>query len=318
MVTKYYNTLSNLKPIQIGYRLKYIFKRKIYERCGPFFFARLESKYTRRIHKINIDSDFILNDRTYYLDDLDEVLKNNINFLNKSIQFGSKIEWHKEELNQGTRLWKLNLNYHEFLFDIALEYIKTEDPKYRDYIENTIFEWYEQNPLGTKGYGKDNWNSYSISLRVISWIKIYVLISEKLSEKFRIAFVKYLWIQLKFLSENLELDILGNHLIKNWKALIWGKHFFTTNIYDEAIKRTEKFVYPQFSESGMHEENAPMYAGIVLEDLMEVYLFQRENKQLENLVHNQYKILVQLTNEDQYLFFNDSGQQKWCTISAIE
>ena len=318
VITRYYNTLTNLKPIQIRYRLKYIIKRKIYERFGQFFLRRFERAFDQKKIKANNNPKFILNDRKYYQDELDGILNNKISFLNKTIQFEEKIDWHKEELDQGTRLWKLNLNYHEFLFDVALEYYKTKDQKYLQYIEKTILEWFEQNPLGTKGYGKDNWNSYSISLRVVSWIKIYNLISKKFSREFESFFIKYLWIQLRFLSENLELDILGNHLIKNWKALIWGRHFFATNLFDKAIKLTEKYVYSQFSEQGMHEENAPMYAGIVLEDLMEVYLFQKkEDKNLESLIQKQYQVLTYLTNQDQYLFFNDSVNKNGVQFSQL-
>ncbi|WP_298542646.1 alginate lyase family protein [uncultured Aquimarina sp.] len=303
---RYYYTIKNLHPIQVIYRLKYILKRNLYERNGSFFFKRLEKKFKKETTKINADLKFVLNERTYYLDEINEVLENKISFLNHKINFDQKIVWHSEELNQGTRLWKLNLNYHEFLFDIAFKYKETKDQKYIDYIENTVSEWFVQNPLGTKGYGKDNWNSYAISLRLISWIKIYTLVGREFTKKFESFFLKLLWIQAEFLSQNPELDILGNHLIKNWKALIWCKHFFSTSRFDKEIRSVEKFVYPQFSDFGMHEEYSPMYAGIVLEDLMEVFLFQKNNEKLENLIHKQFNNVRLLSNVNQYLFFNDS------------
>ncbi|MBL4879750.1 MAG: alginate lyase family protein [Oleispira sp.] len=303
---KYYHTIKNLKFTQILYRFKYILKRSLYEKKGATFYRKLEKRYKKRIISPYVNFNFILNDRTYYLYDLESVLKNEITFLNYEIVFPKTIDWHRDELNHGTRLWKLNLNYHEFLFDIALRFKESKDKKYLDYIERTVIEWFEQNPLGTKGYGKDNWNSYAISLRLIIWIKMYVLIGKEFSTTFQSLFLKLLWIQLTFLSENLEFDILGNHLIKNWKTLIWGKHFFKTTEFDKQIEKVEKYVYCQFSEKGMHEEYSPMYSGIVLEDLMEVFLFQPKNDELGNLIHKLFEIVRLLSNNNQYLFFNDS------------
>lgn len=304
---KYYYTIKNLKLVQVFYRFKYILKRNLYEKKGKVFFKKLENRFEKQTITINQDSKFILNDRTYYLNEIDNVLENKITFLNHEIKFTeSGIDWHSEELNQGTRLWKLNLNYHEFLFDIALKFNETKDRKYLGYIESTIVEWFKQNPLGTKGYGKDNWNSYAISLRIISWIKMYTLLGKEFSIEFQSFFIKLLWIQITFLSENLELDILGNHLIKNWKALIWGNYFFTTTKFNKTIKIAEKYIYAQFSEEGMHEEHSPMYAGIVLEDLMEVFLFEQKNQKLEALIHKQFDNVRLLSNKNQYLFFNDS------------
>lgn len=305
-VIKYYYTIKNLKFIQVFYRFKYIIKRKLYEKQGMTFFKNLERKFENQVISISNDSKFVINDRRYYLYDLNTVLDNKITFLNYEIDFGKNIDWHKDELNQGTRLWKLSLNYHEFLFDLALKFKQTKEKKHLDYIEYTVIEWFNQNPLGTKGYGKDNWNSYAISLRLISWIKMYILVGKEFSSEFKSFFLKLLWIQTVFLSENLELDILGNHLIKNWKALIWGKHFFKTTRFDKPIKITEKYVYPQFSEKGMHEEYSPMYAGIVLEDLMEVFLFQPNNKKLKSLINKLFENIRILSNKNQYLFFNDT------------
>ena len=314
----YYHTVRNLKPIQIFYRLKYMLKRKLYEKMGGRFFKKIETKTVNQKKSINKDPRFILNDRTYYHHDLKKVLNNELTFLNVTHKFRETIDWHKKELNHGTRLWKLNLNYHEFLFDIALNYRHTGDKEYLEYIEKTIYDWVEQNPLGTKDYGKDNWNSYAISLRVVSWIKIYILLNLDFSKEFETFFLRHLRIQLQFLSENLEFDILGNHLIKNWKALIFGKYFFSTSIFDGKIKNLDKLVYCQFSTSGMHEEHSPMYAGIVLEDLLEVLLFEPKNQYLTNLVHAQYKNVCLLSNDNQYLFFNDSANKNGIDFLQIQ
>lgn len=314
---RYYYTLKELLPIQIFYRLKYIIKRKYYEKKGRRIFASYKRKFVLKNPTHNLNDKFILNNRKHYKGSIEEILSNKFTFLNSSINFGSAIDWHAAELNQGTRLWKLNLNYHEFLIDVANKYVQTKDSRYLKYLMNTINEWLVQNPIGTKNYGKDNWNSYAISLRVIAWIKIFNLVEKDFPNDFKDVLLKYLWIQSEFLKDNLELDILGNHLIKNWKALVWlGIFFEQTDFLRVAHDIYNKYIITQFSNAGMHEELSPMYAGIVLEDLMEVYLFTGEPS-LRDLIHKLFEKINLLCFDGQYSFFNDSINNNGVDIEML-
>jgi uncharacterized heparinase superfamily protein len=299
--------VRDLKLVQIAYRFKYIFKRKYVSMRGNSIYQNYLAKTALETNKLNFDSRFVFHLKKYYTDDLATLLQNRITFLNYTIDFGNRINWHLDELNKGTRLWKLNLNYHEFLIDIANAYLETKDPIYLNYLQKTVEEWFVQNPLGTKEYGKDNWNSYAISLRLIAWIKILNLVKNELSADFYKQMIESLKVQAEFLYDNVELDILGNHLIKNWKTLIWCGHFLNVSKYiSKAHKLFEKYILEQFSVDGMHEELSPMYSGLVLEDLMEVYLFEKYDGQLKSLIIKQYKKLSAITANNEYFFFNDS------------
>jgi uncharacterized heparinase superfamily protein len=315
----YYYTLKDLEPIQIRYRFYYIFKRKLYERIGSTIQKRYSEKYKNTSIKLNLNSNMLINNRTYYFYDLEKVLNNQITFLNREIDFGLKIDWHRDELNRGTKLWKLNLHYHDFLFDIALKYKNSSDERYFNYLIKTIDEWIEVNPIGTKGYGGDNWNSYCLSLRIVSWIKIYLHLEDKFSSSFKEKFIESLWIQGAFLYDNLELDILGNHLIKNYKALYFLGEFFKIERY---IKRAERLyqnhIDKQFTPAGMHEELSPMYSAIILEDLIEVYLIT-DSKELENLIHKQYQLISYLIGTDsKFTYFNDSINKNGIEFKQLE
>ena len=315
----YYYTLKDLESVQIYYRIIYIFKRKLYERIGEYVYQSYLDKYNRATIELNLNKKMILNDRIYYFYDLEKVLDNKITFLNREIDFGTKIDWQKEELNHGTKLWKLNLHYHDFLFDIALKYKVSSDKKYLNYLEKTINEWIKSNPIGTKGYGGDNWNSYCLSLRIVSWIKIYILLENSLSKSFKKEFIESLWIQGEFLYDNLELDILGNHLIKNYKALYYLGEFFQTEKYTlQGEKLYNKYIDRQFTSHGMHEELSPMYSGLILEDLIEVYLIT-EDKDLERLIHKQYQSLNYLIGTDKkFTYFNDSINKNGIEFTQLE
>jgi uncharacterized heparinase superfamily protein len=307
MLKKYYHTIRQLEYIQIRYRIYYLVKRKVYEKLGSKIWNRYLKKYKNQEPKVNLAPDFFPHKRFYYSSqNLDELFKNSFTFLNQKKDFGEKILWNATELNTGTRLWKLNLHYHEFLIDVALNFEKSNDKLALTYLENTITDWIENNPIGTKDYGKDNWNSYALSLRIVSWIKIFKLLNNEFSETFKVKFIENLWIQGKFLSDNPEFDILGNHLVKNWKALIYLSNFFNDSLFlKQANTIFDKYIEGQFSPSGMHEEMSPMYAGIVLEDLLEVYNLN-PTKRLEKICINLNKCVGALSHQNEYLFFNDS------------
>ena len=315
----YYYTLRDLDLIQIIYRLIYIVKRKVYESLGDIVFKIYKIKFKNCKLKLRINPIFKHNTRKFYFGNMEKLLHNKITFLNKEIFFGNKLEWHKKELNYGTRLWKLNLHYHEFLIDIAVRYQDTKDTKYLYYLKDTIDHWIDQNPIGTKGYGNDNWNSYCISLRVVSWIRIYSILGQDFEDKFEDKFIQSLWIQSEFLYDNLEIDILGNHLIKNYKALYWSGDFFENKKYKKsADKIFNKYIKGQFTNSGMHEELSPMYAGIILEDLIEVYLITK-SKELGQMIRRQYTCLQYLVGSDnKYTFFNDSVYNNGIDFSQVQ
>ena len=273
----YWQTIKKLTFSQLLWRFVYTVKRKCIERCGQRVFDRIEkdvSDYVNeRCAKPFPQAPGL--DRTYYKADLDKLLHNEFTFLNQTVKFGEEVEWHRPEFAKGTRLWKLTINYHEYLIDVANKW-KNEgvDSKWGKWFECHVKEWMRHNPLGTKGYGFDNWNSYALSLRIVSWIRVCAIVGDFMSHDFKRDFVNWLAVQSRFLGENIEYDILGNHIVKNWKALMWAGTFFGDKLLlEEGRKTFVRYVSPQFTKSGMHEELSPMYAAIVLGDIHDVMAF---------------------------------------------
>ena len=295
----YYHTLKRLTFSQILWRLIYIFKRKYIEKHSNSIFQKYKTKYIP--NKVFYDNEgFTLNNRKFYRGNIYDVLENKMTFLNHTIDFGDNVIWDLPELQKGTRLWKLSINYHEYLVDIARHYLKSKDEKVLAWFENHIEEWKKQNPLGTKDYGKDNWNSYAISLRIVSWIRIYVLLNNYLSEDFKKDFLHWLKIQSFFLADNIEYDIIGNHIIKNYKALVWTSIFFNdTELSTKANIILKKYVLPQIKKDGMHEELSPMYTAIIIEDFLDCIAV---NPKLENLK----QICKKMMEKNSLLYFNNS------------
>jgi len=81
--------------------------------------------------------------------------------------------------------------------------------------------------------------------------------------------------QLRFLSRNLELDIGGNHLIRNIRALLWGAAYFggaeALHWRRLACRHLVIEVETQILADGLHFERSPAYHLQVFQDLLECY-----------------------------------------------
>lgn len=112
----------------------------------------------------------------------------------------------------------------------------------------------------------DAWHPYPLSTRVGNWIAALSLAPELVEEQV----VESLARQLAYLERNVEDDILGNHVIRNARALVLGG----TALEDRALlQRGEALLGRELPEQvlsdGGHYERSPVYHLIVLRDLLE-------------------------------------------------
>ena len=272
----YFHTIRYLTTKQILYRLVYLIKRKYYCKLK---INNINKKLGAKEEPKSVNDIYLEDDKIkHYNFSHEKLLSNNFTFLNQTISFGNIVDWHYTPLNQGTRLWKLNLNYHEYLIDIAKLYKNTQNKKYLNYIQNHIKEWWYQNPFGTSEYYKDNWNAYAVSLRTMAWIKIYQLINNAFEYEFEKYFLHSLKIQLNYLINNLELDIKGNHLLENGFALMFGAYFFKDkHLYNKAKKLLYKELEEQILADGGHFELSPMYHQAMLYRVLDCFNLVKNN-----------------------------------------
>lgn len=218
--------------------------------------------------------------------------------------FAHPIDWHRPELDYGTRLWLLNLHYMEYLEE-------TDD----DVFARLVADWIDNCPPYGSNYWLYDWNSYSLSIRCVVWMQQYTLRHERLDADFKQRMLVSLVRQLRFLADNLELDIGGNHLVKNIKALLWAARFFDI---PEAQQWRELGHYhlkneveEQILEDGMHYERSPAYHTQVFADLVDVYsVLESETQQikLKQTLSTMAQVMVDLTHPDQQIsVFNDGG-----------
>lgn len=172
------------------------------------------------------------------------------------------MEWRPTAWQRGTRLELLNLHY--------MEYLEALPP---ERLEEILLDWIDHNPPYQRGYWLDHWNSYALSIRAVVWMQRLARHGDGLSDAGRLRILGSLVAQLRFLEANLELDIGGNHLIKNVKALLWAGAFFAGAEAERWAARGRDLLGPQLDEQiladGMHEERSPAYHLQVFADLLE-------------------------------------------------
>lgn len=279
-ITLYMNTIKYLKPSQIYYRISNRVKRKM---------------YAKKLLKVQIPKDIIIKNNLdllipeldfnqEYLDkfDLKNVLEEKFTFINITNQVDLSKAWNNKELQH---LWRYNLHYFEYLFKLAYEYsMDNNQGLYYDKFKHLTENWIDNNPLA---FG-DGWHPYTISLRFTNWISVYKIFRHRiiLDHDFDKKLNESIYLQYKYLQNNLEKDVLGNHYFENIKAIIIGSIFFEDiKVKDKFKEELMKQLDEQILNDGMHFELSPMYHKIILEDLIRITYWLRDEPVYKDLIY---------------------------------
>lgn len=188
-----FNTVRHLKPIQIRYRLKYFVRNRI----GKAPLLKVDSTIlSTTVSELKFEQS-IFNSSSYKSG-------NNFTFLNLEHFFSGKIDWNFPEYG---RLWTYNLNYFEFLNqeDISVdEGLKLIDKYIKTFDKNTT-----------------GLEPYPISLRVMNRIRFFI--AHGINDS---TYNSYLLAQLQLLRKQKEYHLLGNHLLENGFAFLFGAYYF--------------------------------------------------------------------------------------------
>ena len=225
-------------------------------------------------------------------------------FLARSCDVVGPVDWRAGGEGPANQLWRMNLHYMEYLEE-------ADDRLFADLISR----WIDANPPLSKGYWKDSWNSYALSLRVVVWMQQLSLRSERLNAAARQKTITSLARQIRFLEDNLETDIGGNHLIKNIKALILASAFFLGSEAERWRARGLALLADelpaQILADGMHYERSPSYHCQVFADLLECRLALGEDPfhgALDDALARMAQVTADLAHPDGGVaLFNDAG-----------
>ncbi len=217
-----------------------------------------------------------------------------------------------------SHLWRYHVQYFDDL--------RAADAASRTtWQRNWIADWLEQCPPGTP----DAWDPYPTSLRIVNWLK-WAWQGGPLSDE---AW-QSLAVQTRWLAQDLEYHLLGNHLLANAKALVFAGAAFGGDEGDRWLRTGLEIYREQLPEQilsdGGHFELSPMYHAIILEDLLDVWNlaqaagevlpeFRQEVYGWDGVIQRMRQWLAAMTHPDGTLaHFNDCTQGQSATTRELE
>lgn len=238
----YYHTLKYLKPQQFWFR----FVRAAF----PLKRSSFPMRTIPKVHKFQKKWKQVLPINACIVSENPLTFS----FLNQTHPIKNQEDWNRVTAD---KLWLYTLHYHPFLLSEADLSLK----------KSILLKWIEQNPwpIGIA------WEPYPLSLRIVNWIK-FALSEQKAADD---IFLKSLFLQCLSLEKQIEYHLLGNHLFENAKALFFAGIFFDTGESRRWLKKGLSLLDHELKEQiladGGHFERSPMYHGIILEGLLDVY-----------------------------------------------
>jgi len=272
-------TVAHLEPSQVWHRLRLGARRRRWERRPERVDARYRER-AKRLPSCRFDHPGLVRVAEYRtahrVDALHAIardaLAGRFTFLNRTIDFGREVDWYRADLDVGTRLWKTHL--HEFSYAQALALAHRLDPQagYRERLFELIESWRAASPVGRRDFALDAWNARAVTTRLVNFAVAGSLLhadAEPGTEDAR-SLGRGIGLHGLFLRDNLELDLRGNHLLRDAVGLVFADTL--VGGVSDALAILEAQVREQVLPDGCHIERAPMYHAICLQDLLEVQL----------------------------------------------
>lgn len=301
MIALYLRTLSYLKPIQIVFRVYY----SIRNRCIKYKPGNHCNKLLTPLHfkYIYTNSD--------YININGELITFNLLNISREFKFDD-IDWN---LGDYGKLWTYNLNYFDFLFTEGLS----------NHNGVKLISRYAK--YDTELKLKDGIEPYPISIRsvnIIKYISSFGLPQAQLNSINHMLFNHGRW-----LSRNIEYNILANHLLENGIALLFLAYYFKDKSFEnKARKILFDELFEQILQDGGHYERSPMYHQKLLIRLLDCIQLIQNNasvfnhtKLLSNLKVKVSFMLAWLSNmsyrNGKFPCFGDSAADQMISLKEL-
>jgi len=291
-----FHTVKYLKPRQFFYKAYHWLRNK-----GVFPFPKLARPYPGELKAVPETKLVFL---SYNWWKPKSIESGQFKFLNEEVNFINCIDW---QCPHKGRLWRYNLHYFQYLQDI------NKIPVQKNL--QLIHDWINHNPPGTQ----DAWDPFPISLRVVNWLKF--LNEHDISRHVFQIIYKSIFQQVQWLEKSLEFHLLGNHLFKNIKALIFAGLSFegpdARRWLNRGITLLEEELREQILSDGGHFERSPMYHSMILEDCLDLMNIGLSNyrslprtlvEKLNDTCYRMLRFLFGMTHPDGNIaLFNDAA-----------
>lgn len=251
-------TLKHVGPGQVLHRLRAIARRKVVGRRPDLFEQRWKVS-TSNAH--GVPAEFRPIDAVHHAArwSLADLAAGSFDLLNDRRDLGDPVSWSSVDASQ---LWLFHLHYWEWAWSLAAEADRAA--------ARAVFasHWASWNSSTTFGRW-DAWAPYPTSLR--AWVLVNVHADLAAGTDLDASVVDSIALHAGFLEHNVELDVGGNHLIKNIKGLVGCAEFLgDPRLLDVALRHLEREIAVQVLADGGHYELSPSYHCQVLVDLIDI------------------------------------------------
>ncbi len=201
----------------------------------------------------------------------EQILAGRFCFLNQEVALGEDVDWYHDD-GQVSELWRFRLHYQEYLLDLINAHHAAGNTELLTRAWQLVSSWLDKVHFEDRHDRPDAWHPYCISHRIPNWLTLWTYSPPPTS--IRSAVQTGLLAQCMFLERNLELDLRGNHLLENLKALAFAGSFFAGPHANRWLEKCESLlrreIAEQVVESGEHFERSPMYHCHVMELLRDI------------------------------------------------
>ncbi len=198
--------------------------------------------------------------------------------LNERVEIGrTKPDWRLGD-RQRNRLWTVTLHYHEWVAALAEAAAGDEADRAEDaarLLRHYLSDWIRSCARHQPGSAALAWNAYAIATRLEWWIRGYQISRSRVFEpspELEGSFLRSLWQQAAYLSDHVEWDLRGNHLLRDALGLAWAGRFFDGGRPRAWLRQATDLAVEQVAEQvlpdGGHFERSPGYHVEVMEDLL--------------------------------------------------
>ncbi|HXH57683.1 alginate lyase family protein [Iamia sp.] len=253
----YLRTVSHLRPEQVVHRVRLRAQQAVLARWPEPFRRR----WTHRGGQARWPDGFVALDAEVppacgRIGDLED---GTFSFLNQARALGTPIEWDPVDAPQ---LWLYHQHYWEWAWTLANEPDRDR--------ARTVFGEHLRSWCDATRFGRWNaWAPYPTSLR--AWVFVNVARSLAASTPVENLLREQMRLHAGFVEHNLELDVGGNHLMKNLKALMGlGVYFGDQRLMEKAATLIASQLSVQVLPDGGHFELSPSYHCQVLGDLIDI------------------------------------------------
>ncbi|UCE86573.1 MAG: hypothetical protein JSU66_02215, partial [Deltaproteobacteria bacterium] len=258
-------TVAHLRPAQIAHRIRLRARRAVWERTAPRVDARYRAR-ARALPVLPFDHPGLARLAALRVARTEpdarrrvaeDALAGRFSFLNRSEALGSPVAWHREDLQRGTRLWKTYLHEFPYAVELAQAHRETGEDRFREGFFGLVESWQRACPIGQRGFALDAWNARAVVSRMLNWSVAGSLLGLRPGEREADGLSRGIALHAVYLRDNLEWDLLGNHLLRDAVGLVFANELL--GVCPDALRRLRVQVDEQVLADGCHVERSPLY-----------------------------------------------------------